>query len=103
MVEPCSCAEQTGYLSNANTWYLLGDLLSGQTGSGIVSLLRSVSKKVKAEAKEALSTAGPVRNSCLRDVELEKTAASPAALRRLAFRLKTPKVTVYMEDWRRPT
>ncbi len=100
MVEPCSCAEQTGYLSNANTWYLLGDLLSGQTGSGILSLLRSVSKKVKAEAEEALSTAGPVRNSCLRDVELDKTDASPAALRRLAFRLKTPKVTVYMEDWR---
>lgn len=73
-------------------------LLSGQTGSGIACILRTMSEKVKAEAKEALSTAGRVGNFCLLDVRFCKTDAYPAVLRWLAFRLKMPKVRVYMVE-----
>jgi hypothetical protein len=51
----------------------VNDLLSGQTGSGTVNVLRTVSEKVKAEAKEALSIAGRVGNVCLLDVSLYET------------------------------
>jgi hypothetical protein len=51
----------------------VNDLLSGQTGSGTVSVLRSMSEKVKAKAKEAISTAGRVENFCLLDVRLYET------------------------------
>jgi hypothetical protein len=52
-------------------------LLSGQPGSGTVSVLRTVSEKVKVEAK-TLSIAECVRNFCPQDVTLDKTDASPA-------------------------
>ncbi len=73
-------------------------LLSGQTGSGTVSVLRTVSEKIKAEAKEVLSTAGRVGKFCLLNVRLYKTDAFSAALRRLAFRLTMSKVMIYMVE-----
>lgn len=73
-------------------------LLSRQTGNGTVSVLRTVLEKIKAETKEILSTAGRVGKFCLLHVRLYTTDASSAALRRLAFRLKMPKVMVYMVE-----
>jgi hypothetical protein len=55
----------------------VNELLSGQTGSGTASVLRTASEKIEAETYKELPTVGRAFNYYLLDVRLARTDTSP--------------------------